>query len=260
MIWRAFTVSLGTAMRRVLAQPASLMFTVGFYLAVTSVVSSLWRTAADASGGLVVGYTAVALTWYIATSEAVTIALNQRVIEETGEAIASGAVAVELLRPVSVLLVRVAMEIGHTLPRLATCILVGLAYAQTFAGEAPNLVALALAVPSMVLAVTCNLLAQHAFAAVSFWIRDSRSTWFLYQKLVFIAGGMLLPLEVLPDGMEAVTRVLPFMAMAYAPARLASGHVEPMLLLVQIAWLVVLGGLAVAAFSKGEARLRVVGG
>ena len=50
------------------------------------------------------------------------------------------------------------------------------------------------------------------------------------------------------------------MAMAYAPARLASGHVEPELLLVQLAWLVGLSVLAVGVFARGERRLQVVGG
>jgi ABC-2 type transport system permease protein len=101
---------------------------------------------------------------------------------------------------------------------------------------------------------------MHAFAAVAFWVRDARSTWFLYQKLVFVLGGMLLPLEVLPDGLAAVARWLPFLTMAYAPARLASGHVEPYLLAVQAGWLVVLALAAARVFALGERRLQVVGG
>jgi ABC-type uncharacterized transport system permease subunit len=54
--------------------------------------------------------------------------------------------------------------------------------------------------------------------------------------------------------------VLPFMAMAYAPARLVSGHFEPWLLLVQLAWLAALSLAATAVFRSGERRLQVVGG
>ena len=119
---------------------------------------------------------------------------------------------------------------------------------------------LLLAVPALVLGVACNLAAQHAFAAAAFWIRDARSTWFLYQKFVFILGGMLLPLEVLPDWLHRIAVVLPFATMAYAPARLASGHVEPTLLLAQVGWLAALCLAAGAAFAAGERRLQVVGG
>src|SRR5207245_7380168 len=72
---------------------------------------------------------------------------------------------------------------------------------------------------------TCAL-PIYAFAGASFWIRDARSTWFLYHKLVFVLGGMLLPLQVLPAWLRTIAECLPFVAMAYAPARLASGHIE----------------------------------
>ena len=97
-------------------------------------------------------------------------------------------------------------------------------------------------------------------ARLAFWLRETGATWFLYQKFVFMIGGMLLPLEVLPNWLRHVALATPFPSMAYAPARLGSGHVEPSLLAVQGAWL---AGLCVAAtllFRAGERRLEVVGG
>ena len=209
---------------------------------------------------MVVGYSVTALTWYIATSEAAYMTLSIRMIEEIGDDIASGAVAAELLRPAPVLGVRVASQLGRALPRLAACALLGAALCLIAVGRPPDLVGVVLAVPALILAITCNLLAQHAVASASFWLRDARSTWFLYQKLIFISGGMLIPLEVLPDWLRHVAMALPFMTMAYAPARLASGHVEPWLLVVQLGWLVALGGTATVLFSAGERRLQAVGG
>lgn len=259
---KAVWVTGTTAARRVLAERGGIVVSMGFYVAVVSVVASLWRTAAAAGGGHVVGYSAVALTWYIAASESATIALNIRLIEDIGNDIAGGSIVVELLRPASVLLVRVANEVGRALPRLGVLATLGIGVAFVVSGGhgPPNPAALLLAAPALVLAITVNVVAQHAFAGIAFWIRDTRSTWFLYQKFVFIIGGMLLPLEVLPTGLERASRLLPFMAMAYAPARIASGHFEPELLLVQLGWLVVLGGVAVAVFAAGERRLQVVGG
>ena len=257
---RALRVSAATAARRTLAEPGGLAVTIGFYVAVVCVLSALWRTATAANGGAIVGYSAAALTWYVATSESATVSLDTRLIESTGEHIATGAVAVELLRPVSVLGVRVATEVGRCLPRLLACAVVGLLLSWVLAGPPPDPWALLLAAPSLVMAVTCNLVAQHAFAGASFWIRDARSTWFLYQKCVFVVGGMLLPIEVLPPFLERSAMLLPFVAMAYVPARLASGHLEVRLLLLQAAWLVGLSAAALGVFSRGERRLQVVGG
>jgi len=214
----------------------------------------------DANGGDVAGYSVVAITWYVVTTEASTVSLHQRMISDIGRDIGSGAIAVELLRPVSVLGVRISAELGRALPRLALCAATGAVLAVVTAGAPPRPVALALAVPSLVLAVACNIVLQHAFAAVAFWIRDAGSAWFLYQKLVFVLGGMLIPLEALPDWLERIAFLLPFWAMSYAPARLASGHLEPGLLLGQVGWLAVLLWSAVAMFRAGERRLQVVGG
>jgi len=254
------TVIARTSVERVLAERGGLLVALGFYIVVVAVLAGLWRVAAAANGGSIAGYTAVALTWYIATSEASTVALNIRLIDDIGNDIGSGAVAVELLRPAPVLGVRVAAELGHALPRLAACGVAGAAVATISGGAPPRPAALLLAAPSLVLAVACNIVAQHAFAASAFWLRNAGSAWFLYQKLVFVLGGMLIPLEALPDWLGSVAAVLPFRSMSYAPARLASGHIEPLLLLEQVGWLAVLLLAASVAFSAGERRLQVVGG
>ena len=247
--------AIATAVRRAVAQPAGLVFAAVFYVMVTSVLSGVWRVAAEVSGGAVVGYSATALVWYIATSEAATISLPLRLIEDIGDDIGSGRFDTEMLRPVSPLALRMATEIGQMLPRLVICIAAGVTLAWTAGGAPINSRALWLALPSLLLAVVINLFAQHAFAAASFWVLDAKGMWFLYTKLVFVLGGMLLPLEVLPDRVANVAYFLPFASMAYAPARLASGHFEPELLGLQTLWLIVMAFAAQRAFVRGERHL-----
>ncbi len=252
---RVVVIALQTAAARSAAVPSGLVVAGVFHLMVTAVLAGVWRVAADVNGGVIVGYSAIALVWYIATSEAATVSLPQRLIDDIGTDIGSGAFTIELLRPASALAIRVATSIGDVLPRLAVCAVGGVGFAWLTAGAPPRPAALALALPSLVLAVTLNICAQHAFASAAFWVLDAKGTWFLYQKLVFVLGGMLLPLEVLPSGMEQVARWLPFASMAYAPARLASGHLEPELLAIQFGWLVVIAAVAVRSFASGERHL-----
>ena len=248
------------AARRALHQPGDLAVRVIFYALILVIFSALWSAATQANGGSIAGYDDRALLWYVAFAEGAVIATKPRMIESIGWDISSGAIVIEMLRPASVVGLRLAAELGEALVRLVAALLVGSVIVWLYVGPPPSGEALALAVPSCLLALACNLAAQHAFAGVAFWLRDARSTWFLYQKLVFLVGGMLLPLEFLPATLEAVAKALPFAAMAYAPARLASGHVEPVLLAVQLGWLIVLLGCAVAVFAAGERRLEVVGG
>lgn len=245
--------------RRLVADRSTLLTVTLFYLMVTIVLSGLWARAAEGRGGTLVGYSAAALVWYIATAEAAVNGIPIRLIEQIGTDITSGQIETELLRPASPLVVRLATETGTALPRLGVCIVPGTVYALLVAGRPPSMLAAALALPALLLAVVGNLVTQHAFASAAFWLRDTKSSWFLYQKLVFMLGGMLIPLEILPRPLELTAKALPFAAFAYAPARLASGHFEPWWLVVQAAWLVVLGRLAIKTFAAGERRLVRVG-
>jgi ABC-2 type transport system permease protein len=242
-----------------LADRAALVSMTIFYLLVSSVLAALWQAAAGPRG-TVAGFSGNALTWYVFTSEAAICAISQRLIEEIGEDIAAGALTVELLRPLPVVLVRLAIQTGRSLAQLAVLAGAGAIAAWLLAGPPPGAAGALLALPALVLAVAANLALQHAVAGVAFWLRDAKVGWFLYQKLVFILGGMLLPLEVLPAALQAVAFALPFMTMAYVPATLAAGHVQPLLLLAQAAWLAVLVGAAVAVFAAGRRRLQAVGG
>ena len=248
------------AMTRTVRQPSAFAFTALTYVLVTTALSTVWRVAADANGGEVVGYSAAALVWYVAAAEASVIPIPQRLIETTGEDIRSGRIHVEMLRPVASVVSRLSFEIGAALPRTAAVMALGLVFSLIVAGAPESATALALAGPAILIAVAVNISAQHVFASATFWLRNATSAWFLYQKFVFLVGGMLLPLEVLPDAVADVVRYLPFAAMAYVPARLASGHLEPELLLVQLGWLVALAAAATGSFALGERRLRTVGG
>lgn len=260
MTTRAYTEALRGAAHRSMVDRGGLVVAISFYVVIVATLTGLWRVAVGSNGGDLAGYSAIALTWYIVTSEAAIVSVNARLIEDIGSDIAQGTVAVELLRPASVLGVRLATEVGRGLPRVACLWVAGAVMATVVAGGPPRPVSLALAAPSLVLAIIANLLGQHAVAAVAFWLRDAGSVWFLYLKAVFITGGMIIPLELLPDGLERASLLLPFRAMAYAPARLAAGFVEPGLLVEQVVWIGILALIAGAGFGAGERRLQMVGG
>jgi ABC-2 type transport system permease protein len=245
---------------RVVRKPAELAVRLLFYVVILIVFAALWPVAVEAAGGRLAGYDAGDLVWYVLAAEGAVIATKPRLIEDIGNDIASGQIAIEMLRPANVVGIRVATELGEALVRLAIAAIMGTAFGFLVVGPPENPAAAALALPSGVLAVGANLAAQHAFAGAAFWLRDARAAWFLYQKLVFLLGGMLLPLQLLPDWLARISWVLPFWTMSYAPARLASGHYEPWLLAAQAAWTLVLAGAAMAVFVAGERRLEVTGG
>jgi ABC-2 type transport system permease protein len=255
-----YLAGLISGIRRAIASPDELLVRMIFYGIVLVVFAALWRSAMHVAGGSIEGYDLNSILWYVAGGEAVVVALKPRMIESIGDEIGTGDVAAGLLRPVSFVGFRLSVELGEALVRLLGCAVVAATVGTALQGPPPSVTGVLVYVPSALLALCCNLAAQHAFGGIAFWLEDARAGWFLYQKLIFLLGGMLLPFELLPDALATIARVLPFGAMAYAPARQLSGHVEPQLLLLQVFWLVVLGAVALGVFRAGERRLVVVGG
>ena len=263
-VWTPRRVASGLAVpaqvsgRRLLVDRGGLVVAAGFYLLVSFALSGLWSAAAQESGTLA-GYTADALVWYAFTAEAAVCAIEVRLIERIGEDIADGVYTLETVRPLPALAVRYAVEAGRALAGLAVLATFGAAVAWLVAGPPPSTAGALLAVPSLVLAVLVSLALQHLVAATSFWLRDAKVGWFLYLKGVFLLGGLLLPLEVLPGAMRDVAYATPFPATAYAPARLAAGAPGGWPLAAQAGWLVVTLAAAAAVFAAGRRRVAVVG-
>jgi len=252
----AMKATWSTRVRSYLSAPSALAFNTLVYLSVVAALSGLWKVAVEAAGGEMVGYGPLAIVWYITATEVAIMATPPRVIEDESNLILDGSVETDLLRPIDLFAVHVANWIGQSSPRFLACFFAGLIWALWFGGAPSALAPLLAAGVSLVLAIVINIVAQVTVAAATFWVRDTKGLWFLYQKLVFVVGGMLLPLEVLPSAVEQVARLLPFMAMAYAPGRLAAGFWEPELLAIQLVWLAVLVTAGLTAYRRGLDRLR----
>src|SRR5205085_5066490 len=138
---------------------------------------------------------------------------------------------------------------GEACARLIASFTVGALLTWLFVGAPPSLPALGLAAPAVVLGCAANIASCHAFGGISFWLLDAKASWFFFQKLVFLPGGMLIPLELLPHPLEAASRLLPFATMAFVPGRIAAGHADPLLLAWQVGWLAALLAMAAAVFT-----------
>jgi ABC-2 type transport system permease protein len=85
----------------------------------------------------------------------------------------------------------------------------------------------------------------------------------IYQKLAFIFGGMLIPLDFYPSWLQALAKALPFSSITYGPARLFVTPTMELFIQVmalQILWIVILTLLLTFAYRRGVAYLTVNGG
>src|SRR4030095_13888914 len=94
-------------------------------------------------------------------------------------------------------------------------------------------------------------------------LEDVTAFVWIYQKLAFIFGGLLIPLDFYPPWLQAITRVLPFSSTIYGPARL---FVSPTLelsinvMFLQIGWIIILVLGLTLAYRRGLTQLTINGG
>ena len=232
-----------------------------FIMIVVTALGSLWSAAA--ANGPLGGYSRTELVWYIALAEIAVVSVASQFLIDVGERIRDGEVATLLTRPVSAAWYIVAEEFGASLTRVAALLPASALIAFVLAGPPPSPQALLTLVITLPLAIALQIVLTTALAGATFWLGDSRAIWFLHQKVIFLLGGMLIPVELLPERAEPIVRVLPWAGIAYTPAATAV-HLDTQtaLLMVgmQVFWIGVCGCVLVGVFSLGQRRMAVGGG
>ena len=257
---RAFRVSAAQQ----LAYPGELLARAAVLATMMFVLCSLWRvTYAATSQSHLAGFSARQLLCYLAITESIAMSrprLSQRLDEE----IRSGDVALAMSRPYHFVLFRSAQALGERLTRFAFNLPVALSVVLAFAGVSgfslgPVLVAL----PLMACAFLLDFLLAFCIQLLAFWTEDVTALMFMYDRLLLLLGGVLLPVALLPDALAAAARLLPFATIIARPAAAAvgaGGASGDILGLLPIVWLAAAGVLVLRLYRSGMRRLTTNGG
>jgi ABC-2 type transport system permease protein len=110
---------------------------------------------------------------------------------------------------------------------------------------------------------TLNFCISALIGLSAFVVEDISAFQWVYQKLAFIFGGLLIPLDFYPAWLQNIARALPFSSILYGPARL---FVEPSLsaflstLGMQLGWIFALSLVLAFAYRRSLAYLTINGG
>lgn len=211
----------------------------------------LWRaTYAESGAERLGGLTLPQMLWYLAITEAIILSAP-RVSHEVDQEVRTGALAVQLVRPLSYPLARLGMTLGERLVRFALNAGVGALVALVLVGPVPVAPqGLAMFAAALLGAFVLDFLALFLVGLGAFWMEDTSGLALIYSRLTMILGGMLLPLELFPEAVQPLLRALPFAGIVYGPARL---FVRPDAAF--LADLLVRQGVAVAAFALAVAAV-----
>jgi ABC-2 type transport system permease protein len=231
-----------------------------FFAVILGVFAALWRAVGEA--GMPLRAEQHQLVWYLAVTEWILLSAPTRHLE-IQEEVRRGDVAYQLPRPISYPRAALAQCLGMLLVRAPFLGVVAFFSAFVFTGRFPELRALALVVPFGALASLVLAELYVALGLLSFWLTDATPLYWVASKLLFILGGLMLPLELYPGWLQTLAACTPFPSLLAGPAGFmlpshANGLVS--LALHLLCWAGVLFGLVELLFWRATRALQISGG
>jgi ABC-2 type transport system permease protein len=223
----------------------------------------LWRITFDSAGAEILNGLSLRDTmWYMVLAETLELG-RPRLARVISQQVKDGSVAYLLNKPYSFLLYQLSSGLGESLPRMAMLWALGGGAVWALAGQPPGPLNWLLILLPLAGAWLLHFCVNALIGLAAFITEEVAPFEWIYQKLVFILGGMLIPIDFYPTWLQEIARALPFAYMMYAPARLLvrpEAGLFVQILVGQAFWLAVLGGLLVLAFQRGVRRLAINGG
>jgi ABC-2 type transport system permease protein len=233
---------------------------MAFFAVILGVFSSLWRAVGEA--GMPIAADARTLVWYLAATEWIYLSAPP-VHLEIQETIRRGDIVYRLGRPVSFVCSECATGLGLLAVRAPVLAVTAFVCALAFTGTVPPLRALLMVVPFGLAAAALLTILWVWIGMLAFWLHDVSPVSWVWQKLMFVLGGLMLPLPLYPLFVQRVAALTPFPVLLSEPASIvlgAAGTSSAALAIRLAAWCVVTAvGMAVM-FRRATSALSVNGG
>lgn len=235
-----------------------------FLVIIVFIFLQLWRAAyGSLEVETVADYTLPEMLWYFMFAETIVLS-RPRLSGRIDDDVKQGSLAYALSKPYSYVFYQYATFMSEATLRILANAFIGSMVTAWMVKTVPVSVGgLPLLAVSLLLSLSMEFCLLMTIGLLAFWMEDTTSIWFIYQKLVFILGGMLLPLEVHPEVLQKVAAVLPLRYVVYGPARLFVKFDTAQwwaLTRGQLLWTLGLGSMAGILYRVGVRQLNVHGG
>lgn len=208
--------------QRAAAERAAMIGRLLLYALILAIFWQLWQ-ATPLEELAASSPTAADLLWYVAITEWIVFSAGTLYRSVEGQ-IASGDVERAIVRPVPYAIATLAEWVGAAAFHLLTIGTCGLAFATWLTGSMP--ITPATVLPLLVsgaLAGAIVLLFQLQLGYAAAWMGTSAPLFWIWQKLLFVLGGLLIPLTLYPAPLRALAEPGPFAAMLFVPGSLVLG-------------------------------------
>lgn len=203
--------------RAELSEPRIILGQLLFLAVLTYIFSNLWREMYSS------GYSSFEAPsdylWYLLSTELVILSTPQ-VFRAIQDDVRSGDVAQRLLKPVPYWAFHLAEGMGVCFARLLVLMPVGSLVCLFVTGGFPP-VLYGILITFLLVPISCFVLLLFfiSIGLLSLWLYDSVPFYWVFQKLIFVFGGLMLPLTIYPEWMQTVAAATPCRALLYGVAR-----------------------------------------
>ena len=228
--------------------------------------ASIMFAAIASAGGELNGYTIAQAATYVWLGQALLAPIEAFGTREVSQRVHQGDVAIDLLRPTSFLGLYYAQKLGRSgfllLGRGIPPLVVGALVTGLALPESP--LSYLLGAFSLLLAITVAFLADMMVNLAAFWLLETRGLTIVYNAVMNLLSGFLIPILWFPDWLLTIARATPFPSMIQTPIDTLSGRVPPLealpLVATQAGWLIVLALMAHLMLRAGVRSVEVQGG
>ncbi len=187
---------------------------------------------------------ATIMIWYIIVTEVITFAGGGQNFHEIRGEILGGQFSASLQRPKSYFRMKIWTWIGANMIRASVFLGGGFILGLLFTQEIPysGIQCLMLLI-SVYIATLIYTVVYFILALIEVWGPYARPAMWISQKCAFLLGGLILPLQLYPEWMQAAAHFTPYPAMLNIPGKIAfDPDLADMLagLGVQLFWLAVM--------------------
>jgi ABC-2 type transport system permease protein len=235
-----------------------------FFIFIMFIYLMLWKNIYGQKGTTIGGLSLNAMIWYLVITELVTLSRTD-IHLQVNEDVRSGNIAYLLNKPYNYVIYCFSYFVGEIGIKLLTNGVIGIAIGFIYAGSLKNftIIHIPFILLSLILGCIINFFTYITLALTSFWFEDNTAFFWIYSKLIFTLGGMLMPIELFPKWLQNLSRYLPFAYVTYVPARLAVNFSFLNFykqFSIQIVYMGVFFITAMLLYSKGAKNLNVNGG
>jgi len=196
---------------------------LSFYVMTVLIFSQLWMAvlSLNAEGS---SYRMQDMVRYIAVTESAVLS-EPYVFNKIEGDIRSGDISYFLARSLSYLSLRFYEGMGIFLINFPFFILAGVVTATLLTGEIDFLSEFfLLSLFISVISCALSILIQIVIGLCAFWLEDISSVGIIYRKLMYLLGGLLLPLSMYPSIIQTLAYLTPFPWMIYHRSSLIYSH------------------------------------